>query len=375
VVLISALVGAVIGCSALAGRRRVPQAPFMSPEAPWDDGYKDFGGVIHVHTGEYSHDAHGHLDEAVRAANAQGLDFIMISEHDNLTALREGKQGWHGATMALIGVELTTTGGHYLAFDVNDEIDAKHLTPQQVIDDVNRQRGLGFIAHPHFKKHPWKDWTVNGFAGVEIFNVAREVLDENLTQVAMWTFGDAPISNYLSLLDRPTYALRTWDALIARHGRVTGIGSADAHEFHLFGMTFAPYDMMFRLCHTHVLLPTSTLTPEAIYEALRKGHAYVGLPLVAQTGDFMFMVHDGATVLGVMGDELTFRPGLRLTARLPLEADLALFRDGKQIATSRGVVWEFAVTEPGVYRLEASIQDRPWLFSNPIYIRSTVPNI
>jgi hypothetical protein len=358
------------GCSSVVGRR-IPQAPFLRTHAPWDDGYKDFSGVIHVHT-DYSHDAHGHFEEAMRVANALGLDFLVLTEHNTLQPLREGKQGWHGATMALIGVELNTDGGHYLALNVTDDIDGARLTTQQVIDEVERQGGLGFIAHPHFKKHPWTDWSASGFAGCEMFNVARDILDGHLTQVAMWTMSDAPVSSYLSLLERPDYPLRTWDALIARHGRVVGLGGADAHEFHLFGMTFAPYDQMFRMVRTHVLLPTSTLTAETIYDALRRGHAYVGVPLVAQTAEFSFMIHDGHAVLGIMGDEVVFQPGLQLSARLPLSGELTLFRDGKEIANAEGQTWEHGVSSPGVYRLEVSREGKPWLFSNPIYVRPTV---
>jgi hypothetical protein len=51
-----------------------------------------------------------------------------------------------------------------------------------------------------------------------------------------------------------------------------------------------------------------------------------------------------------------------------------LLRHGEEVATSEGKSeFEFTVTEPGAYRLEAWLkldgEYRPWIFSNPIYVR------
>src|SRR3989338_7849818 len=199
-----------------------------------DDGYTDYTGVIHIHT-TYSHDAHGKFEDVIRVANAQRLDYVIVTEHNNLRALRDGRQGWYGGTLALAGMEISTHDGHYLALNVTQEIDRENLTTQQVIDEVNRQGGLGFIAHPYFKKAPCKDWAVSGFTGIEAYNVAHDSLDENRARLIAWTFTVPQDIFWLSLLERPYDPLQTWDELIARRGRTVGIGSTDAHEFHLMG--------------------------------------------------------------------------------------------------------------------------------------------
>ena len=333
-----------------------------------DDGYTDYTGVIHVHT-TYSHDAHGKFEDVIRVANAQRLDYVIITEHNNLRALQEGKQGWYGGTLALIGMELSTHDGHYLAFNVTREIDREALTTQQVIDEVNRQGGFGFIAHPYFKKARWKDWSITGFTGIEAYNVAHDSLDENRARLVAWTFTVPPDILYLSLLDRPYDPLHAWDQLIARHGRVVGIGSSDAHEFHLLGLKFAPYDIMFRFVRTHVLVPAAVLTQEGVYDALRQGHAYAAIELITEAKGFTFMAEDGKRVLGVMGDEVAFQPGLKLTAALPASAELTLFRNGEPIDKTISPAWQIPVTQPGSYRLEAARHTKPWIISNPIYVR------
>jgi len=359
---------ALTGC-AVVSHLRDPSLPPDAVQTPniLDDGYHDIVGVIHIHT-TYSHDAHGRFEDVVRTANAQRLDYCILTEHNNLRPLRDGKQGWHGTTLILVGTELSTRSGHYLAFNVTEEID-RYQPVQTIIDEVSRQGGLGFIAHPYFKKARWQDWSVTGFTGIEGYNVAHDTLDENKVRLAFWTL-TAPVAPfYFSILDRPYDPLSAWDEMIRRHGKVVGIGSADAHEFHVGGLKFAPYEVMFQLARTHLLIPDETLTSEAVYEALRQGHAYFSIELVVEAKGFTFLAEADARVVGVMGDDVALTPGLRLRAWLPAPAQLTLFQNGQSIVTTIGQSWDIPITEPGAYRLEAFRHNKPWIFSNPIYVR------
>ena len=349
------------------GQRHPPPSTQPTAQAVLDPGVTDYAGAIHIHT-TYSHDAMGTLEDAVRAANAQRLDYIIITEHNNLRPLREGKQGWHGATLVLIGMEISTRSGHYLAMNVTQEVDREHLTAQQVIDEVTRQGGFGFIAHPFFKKARWRDWSVTGFTGIEGYNTAHDTLDENKLRLALWTIAASQEQFFFSLLDRPDDPLLMWDQMIQRHGKVVGIGSTDAHEFHALGVRFAPYTVMFQLSRTHVLV-RGPLTADAVYDALRAGHTYFSIELNEEARGFRWMADDGARVLGIMGDDVPLQPNLQLTASLPATAQLTLMKDGHAIARAIRKVWQVPVTEPGAYRLEASRYSKPWIFSNPIYVR------
>ncbi len=226
-------VGCVLsGCSVLTRAEPPIASSRVKIAGLLDDGYQDYVGVLHVHT-TYSHDAHGRFEEVVRVANAQRLDYVILTEHNTLKPLRDGKQGWHGATLILVGEEISTPSGHYVALNVTEEVNRNKRTTQQIIDQVNRQGGFGFIAHPYFKKARWKDWTVTGFTGLEIYNVAHDTLDENRLRLALWTL-TAPVEPfYLSIIDRPYDPLAKWDELIRQRGRIVGVGATDAHEFHL----------------------------------------------------------------------------------------------------------------------------------------------
>jgi hypothetical protein len=117
---------------------------------------------------------------------------------------------------------------------------------------------------------------------------------------------------------------------------------------------------------------SKTLTPEGIYDALRKGHAYLAIELVAEARGFQFAAETAEGIAGIMGDAIELKPGLRLTAWLPTAAKLILFKDGEEFAATTGQVWQIPITEDGVYRLEASRHGKPWIFSNPIYVRPSL---
>src|SRR3989338_4659658 len=92
--LVACCLSLVTGCAALPLPFPLFQQEHASSQQTsiLDDGYTDYAGVIHIHT-TYSHDAHGTFADVIRVANAQRLDYVVITEHNNLRALHEGKQG------------------------------------------------------------------------------------------------------------------------------------------------------------------------------------------------------------------------------------------------------------------------------------------
>jgi hypothetical protein len=371
-VLLFALCGLTAGCSVVgpSGRVRPRASTELPPNAMemLDDGYHDVAGIIHIHT-TYS-DGGGTFTDVARVANAQGLDYLVTTDHNTLQPLRDGHQGWHSTVLVMVGTEISTRDGHYLAMNVREDIDRDQPT-QAIIDEVNRQGGLGFIAHPYFKKRRWTNWQVHGFTGIEAYNTAHDTFDENMLRLAAWGMTMPPDWLYLSIIDRPYDPLSAWDHLIARDGPVVGIGSADAHEVRVFGLKFASYDIMFKLVRTHVLLPGDTaLSDAAFYDALRRGHAYISIDLVTDARGVEFPAQDRRRVLGVMGDRVPLAANLQLSTVLPAPAHLTLFRDGQAVAHTTARVWQVPVSEPGAYRVEALRQNKPWIMSNPIYVHN-----
>jgi hypothetical protein len=82
----------------------------------------------------------------------------------------------------------------------------------------------------------------------------------------------------------------------------------------------------------------------------------------------------GGKQVALMGDTVKRTEVLKLMAKLPVPAYVRLLRHGTEVATSEAKTeFEFLLTEPGVYRLEAFLklddEHRPWIYANPIYVR------
>ena len=133
-----------------------------------------------------------------------------------------------------------------------------------------------------------------------------------------------------------------------------------------------PYHRSFRNMSTHILSPD--LTESAIRTALRSGHAYVSHDWICDpTGSRFELLSATDQPLAIMGDERLFASDQKLLAQLPVACHIRLLSGGRPIAERSSDRLEHAVTSPGVYRVEAWLEvngeERPWLYSNPIYLR------
>jgi hypothetical protein len=136
-------------------------------------------------------------------------------------------------------------------------------------------------------------------------------------------------------------------------------------------LDFDPYDRSMRYVATHIL--AHELSEPAVREALKRGHAYVAHDWLCDSKDFAFVARTGGRATGIMGDEIKLDSGPALSAATPLKCTMKLFRNGEVIQTVNTNRLNFDVKTAGVYRLEAWLEvdgeQRPWIYSNPIYIR------
>jgi len=159
--------------------------------------------------------------------------------------------------------------------------------------------------------------------------------------------------------------LARWDTETALRS-LTGIASNDADPS-------VPYAVAFRNTSTHILAPE--LSEKAIRTSLAQGHAYVAHDWLCDPTGFTFIAGNYFGVFD-MGD--TVGTGLiagatRLEASVPVPAKLKLIHNGMVVAEAVDSKISFVAKEQGAYRLEAWLsaggEDRPWIFSNPIYVR------
>lgn len=151
--------------------------PTLEPQsrAPYQDpgilktGAGWYAGDFHVHTRE-SGDARSTLtiDEALDFAEGQGLDFVMLSEHNTNSGftLYADAQALHPDILIFPGQEFTTYGGHAGALgalnNVEYTVGTDGYTIADAIDGFHDQGALFSLNHP---SHPLPDcrgcaWTL-----------------------------------------------------------------------------------------------------------------------------------------------------------------------------------------------------------------------
>ena len=106
----------------------------------------DVSCVVHVHS-TYS-DGTATVAELLAVARTVGAEALLLTDHDSLQGCREGWEGMHDGVLLLIGVEISSTEGHYLAFGVPHEIAHHCRSALEIADAVRAAGGIGFAAHP-----------------------------------------------------------------------------------------------------------------------------------------------------------------------------------------------------------------------------------
>lgn len=114
---------------------------------------------LHMHTRRYSHDAQSDPFDLVKAAQAAGLDGIVITEHDYLwpeAELEELRAAAPGLVV-LAGVEVTGRGGDMLCYGVTDPFALPRGIPwPELCRELHRQGGAAVAAHPNRWGQPFE---------------------------------------------------------------------------------------------------------------------------------------------------------------------------------------------------------------------------
>jgi hypothetical protein len=348
----------------------------------------DVSCVVHVHT-TYS-DGTATVPEVLDAARVSGADAVLVTDHDSLGARRDGWEGMHEGVFLMVGTEVSPKHGHYLAFGVGREIPHAGRSALEIAAAVRAAGGLGFAAHPFsvggrmlvpgvarriVLPHGWPALEEpGGCDGIELWSLTTDAAEGWRTpgEAARWLRDpEAAVA-----AGPPAHHVRRWDAMSGRRS-VPALGGLDGHApgIRVRGRVRSPLSHVrtFGLLRTHLLCdrPLSADVESgraSLLTALRAGAAWLTCPFVAPAhGARLWAEHsDGRTVC--MGGEV---PGGRATlhVRLPRLAELSVVRDGSPIVVEHAAAIDLDLDRAGVYRVEARIEGRLWLLSNPIHLR------
>jgi hypothetical protein len=358
-------------------------------------------GNFHTHT-LYS-DGTGTHTEVAAAAARTGLDVLAYTDHNVWT---EHHSGWYTCpttgrrVLRLMGEEVNNTSlprsiNHYLCLGAGQGLSAYAPQPQSLIDACRHLGGAGFIAHPIERPvpllrdsaaHPWLDWSVAGYTGIEVWNYGSELKSRlnNLTRAVL-----AMVLPGLSMRGPFPETLALWDRLTADGRQVVGIGNSDAHadviQVGPFRRRVFTYEDFFRAVNTYLLLDAPLAADgeragRQVVRTLQAGHAFVAFGPPGAARGFRFLAI-GQYARAGMGDEIRMEDGLILRAHVPRAAYIRLIQNGRSVAEARGYRLHYTAAGPGVYRVEVyraeglqrvRLARRPpaWILSNPVYVRA-----
>lgn len=351
-------------------------------------------GIVHVHS--IRSDGRGTPDEIAAAAARAGLKFVVFTDHGDATRLPD-RPMYRSGVLCLDGVEISTTGGHYIAIDMAAAPYPLGGEARDVVEDVRRLGGFGVVAHPDSPKSElrWREW-VAPFDAIEVVNL--DTGWRRSMQVSNWRprlrlfaalahYPIRPPETIAGLL-QPSETVAQWNVLAQRR-RVVLLAGADAHanlgfrrddpSDSRYSLPLPGYTATFRTLSIHVR-PDRPLSGEALGDAallvraIRAGHLYSAIDGFASPPSFeltasnlLGTVHEG-DALGT-GGPVT----LRVHSNAPIDFTTTIFAGARGLTKDRHEqdVTVQAPEAPDVYRAEIHPPGNPtaWLVSNAIYVR------
>jgi len=372
----------------LAARWLAPAPALLVAAATWTPSRVEVRGAYHVHS--VRSDGTGTPREIAGAAAAAGLDFVILTDHGNGVIAPDPPQYIDGVLIGA-GVEISTTGGHYVALGLPVAPYPLAGTAVSVIEDVRRLRGVGIVAHAGSPRQAlrWHDWSLP-FDGLEWISADSEWRNEGVGELLrlLLTYPLRSVETLARTLDRPDAELDRWDQL-TRSRQVPVLAAADAHARLGYRAGDDPYDdqvlarvpayeVSFRAFSNHVLLDrpwtgAAGTDWQALLEGIARGRLYTTIDGRASGGTMDLLARSGARVAW-MGDELRPDGPVTIDARVhaPEGATLVLLRDGEPVYDVTGDRLMVEVGDaPATYRVEVHLKDAdgaPWLLTNPVYV-------
>jgi hypothetical protein len=296
---------------------------------------------MHCHT--YNSDGDSDPLDVIRKAEALGLDFLAITDHNVLT--QQIKMRTADTDLILIpGMEVTTYKGHWnvwgdygwIDFRVEQESDM-----QRSVAEAQRRSYTVSCNHPKPYGPEWTYTAVDDFHSIEVWNGPWEVFN--------------------------THALDFWEAHLRRGKRYTAVGGSDAHFHQREHIAQLGQPTLWIYC-------AGDPSAQKLLDGIRAGHVFIteasdGPQLYLQAGAHM------------MGDKITeYEESLTVTVRAVGAIGAIIELCGSQGVLHSAAVesadWEMAFTvstaQTGYIRAQLIDQTgshrRIRALTNPLYL-------
>ena len=361
-------------------------------------------GVFSVHT-RRSHDAQGTREDVAEAAAVAELDFVVIGDHPP-DDRRPGWAFWEPVLMDGVlvegGQELRSPGaGKVLAVGVDTTYRRWEGDYPSFIDMLDREEATAFVVHGRGPRgsERWINPTVEGVQGWEVLDLSEFArirfrgfwsLYHGLTLVlgTPLGMGDEALRHLMREgFDTPTVA--AYDSFRVAWP-LTATAGLNVHPKVRLGPFLVPsYGPFFRALVTHVAVapgqPGEPLKASAeLMAGTRRGNAFVSVGGGEVSRSFRMGLLEDERVVAGMGSSALLTSGTVLRAGFEEDPGrkclYRILRDGQEVVWLLGQGLEWRPSAPGAYRVEVYTYTarlrgtffrlRPWIFSNPVEVRS-----
>src|SRR3982750_4064685 len=169
-----------------------------------DAKYKEYKGIIHAHTSLGGHSTGG-FDELINAANANDLDFVLMTEHysDAYDTSALTLNGVYGKTLFIGGNEIDTADADrfFMTPGSSEAASLRSMPTYAVLEKLHSENRLALITYPE----KFKSWDSN-FDGDEVFSLHTAAKNANPFIAffdLIWSYPAYPELTFMSYFGRP----------------------------------------------------------------------------------------------------------------------------------------------------------------------------
>lgn len=335
-----------------------------------------YKGAIHIHT--VKSDGTGNIEEITNAAKKAGLSWLIITDHNYI----DKEEGIINGIYVIKGQEISPKReNHYLVIGT-DRLFSPDDDLQFNIDEVRKSNGFGFAAHPDesdYRKNKNKPikWLDKNIIpdGIEIWNLFSQWGD-NYNSSNVFTAAYSYIFRNKLITKPQTKTLNWWDELNNKSAKIIpAIGGVDAHALirkdYMIPLKIFPYKYCFETITNEILLKEELskdfqTAKIQIINAIKQGNNIIFNNKIHNNPPEIYIanhdhnVHSGETIAH---NDKTF-----LNIKSDKKLKILVFKNGLNYHIFEGKNLELHLTEKGKYRVEALINNKGYVYTNPISV-------
>ncbi|HOL35855.1 MAG TPA: hypothetical protein PK303_09045 [bacterium] len=341
--------------------------------------FKEYTGCLHIHLNPEQYDKC--LDTIAQCARNSGLNFLILTPHTPRNKKHNDYfpcEGYRNKVMILTGEEADEKSpfNHLIVYGEKNWVGRQSI--QKIIKRIENNSLLAFAAHPNGKhrifgiesNHQWtKKEFLDSITGMEVWSL--------LFDFASKTNPSNMILRYLCFPGNLTgpcdFTMRLWNKMLSKR-RFVGIAGLDIHPLK-YGFRYLDvkkrfgYEFVFKTLRNHILVDTEftgdiSMDRDIVLNAMKKGRLFFANDLLADSCGFFFGSEDKTKT---MGD--CFLTGERLIIEITEEADIKVVNSRETIYFEKTKRVGIKASVEGFFRVEVYYKKRPWIFSNPVYIK------